>query len=143
MHVRMKRALIGGLVGTAALTLMMYFVAPMMTGQKMDIAEKLGSMMGDSWAMGMAAHWFNGVVVFPIIYMLILRRRLIGPMVARGITWGVMLWFAAQLMVMPMVGMGVFSSNGGGVKSVMGSLIGHMIYGALLGVIAGPESAKN
>jgi hypothetical protein len=38
-------------VGTALLTSMMYFVAPMMTGHAMDIAAMLGSVMGVSWAL--------------------------------------------------------------------------------------------
>ncbi len=69
MPTHLIRAVLGGLIGTALMTGMMYFVAPMMTGQKLDIAEKLGGMMGGSWALGMIAHWMNGVVVFPLIYV--------------------------------------------------------------------------
>jgi len=41
-----RRAILGGFVGTVLLTLMTLFVAPMMTGQKMDMAAKLSEMMG-------------------------------------------------------------------------------------------------
>lgn len=34
------------------MTMMMYFVAPMMMGQKMDIAAMLGSMLGNNWLLG-------------------------------------------------------------------------------------------
>jgi hypothetical protein len=37
---------------------------------------------------------------------------------------------------MPMMGGGLFSSAMGGVPAVMGSLVGHILYGSLLGVIA-------
>ncbi len=41
---------------------------------------------------------------------------------------------------MPMMGGGLFSSAMGGMMAAMGSLIGHIFYGSLLGVIAGaPE----
>jgi hypothetical protein len=38
--------------------------------------------------------------------------------------------------VMPMMGAGLFSSAMGGAMAAMGSLIGHVLYGSLLGVIA-------
>ncbi len=38
---------------------------------------------------------------------------------------------------MPMMGSGVFSSQMGGAMAAMGSLIGHAVYGSLLGAIAG------
>ena len=131
-----SRAVFGGLVGTVALTLMMYQVAPMMTGRKMDIAAMLGQMVG-GWAMGMAMHFINGTIIFPLIYALVLYRFLPGPPVVKGILWGAILWLVAQLMVMPMMGAGVFSSNAGGMMAAVSSLVGHAVYGALLGIIAG------
>jgi hypothetical protein len=38
---------------------------------------------------------------------------------------------------MPMIGAGLFSSQIGGAMAAMGSLVGHLLYGSLLGVIAG------
>lgn len=46
--------------------------------------------------------------------------------------WGLVLWLLAQVMVM---GGGFFSSAMGGLMAVMGSLMGHLAYGALLGAI--------
>lgn len=42
------RAIVGGLAGTIVMTLMMYFEAPIMTGETTDIAERLGAMPGNS-----------------------------------------------------------------------------------------------
>jgi hypothetical protein len=54
--------------------------------------------------------------------------------------WSVVLWLIAQTVVMPMMGAGVFSSAMGGAMAAMGSLIGHLLYGSLLGVIgSAPE----
>jgi len=39
MKPQVTKAVAGGLVGTVVMTLMMYFVAPNMTGRTMDIAE--------------------------------------------------------------------------------------------------------
>ena len=131
------KAILGGVVGTALMTLMMYFVAPMMMGQRMDIAKMLGSMMGNSWMMGMVAHIINGTVVFPLIYVFLLYKFLPGAPWLKGTLWGVVLWLLAQVVVMPMMGGGMFSSQMGGMMAAGGSLVGHVIYGAALGGIAG------
>ncbi len=130
------RSVLGGFVGTVAITMMMYVVAPMM-GLNMDIAKMLGSMLGDNWWVGLFLHFMNGSVIFPLIYAFLLYRVLpVGPIV-KGITWGVILWLLAQAVVMPMMGAGFFSANTGGLMAVMGSLMGHVLYGWLLGWIAG------
>ena len=141
MKPNVGKAILGGLVGTAVMTMMMYFVAPMMTGQKMDIAAMLGSMMGNSWMLGMMAHFMNGVLIFPLIYVFILFKLLPGQPWLKGLLWGVVLWLLAQVVVMPMMGGGFFSAQMGGMMAVMGSLMGHAVYGVLLGAVAG--SPKN
>jgi Family of unknown function (DUF6789) len=136
------RSIVGGFVGTVAITLMMYFVAPRMTGQTMDIARMLGSMLGDNWWAGMIMHFVIGTILSPLIFTVLLAERLPGVPVAKGIIWGVSLWFLAQAVVMPMVGAGFFSVHSGGKMAVMGSLMGHLVYGGLLGSIAGPPECK-
>lgn len=134
-HPTFARAALGGFVGTLVMTGMMYLVAPMM-GLHMDIAAMLGSMLGGSWTAGLMMHVVNGSVIFPAIYVYALYAHLPGPPAIRGTIWGVALWLTAQTVVMPMMGAGLFSSAMGGVMAAMGSLIGHILYGSLLGVIA-------
>lgn len=141
MRPNLGKAVLGGFAGTVVMTMMMYFVAPMI-GVKMDIAASLGSMMGGSWTLGMMMHFINGTVIFPLIYAFLLFRFLPGSPVAKGITVGVILWILAQSMVMPTMGAGFFSSKMGGMMAVMSSLLGHLVYGALLGWIAGPAERK-
>ena len=139
-HPTLSRAVIGGFVGTAAMTAMMYLVAPMM-GLRMDIAAMLGSMLGGIWAAGMVMHVVNGTFIFPAIYAYALYDRVPGSPTIKGTVWGVALWLMAQVIVMPMMGAGLFSSNMGGLMAAMGSLAGHVLYGSLLGVIASaPET---
>ena len=135
MKPNVLRAIFGGLVGTMAMTMMMYLVAPMM-GVRMDIAASLAGMLGAPWAVGLTIHFLNGTVIFPLIYALVLFRYLKGGSTVQGITFGVLLWLMAQLVVMPMMGAGVFSSRMGGVLAVVASLMAHAVYGALLGSIA-------
>jgi hypothetical protein len=117
------------------MTAMMYVVAPMM-GLHMDIAAMLGSMLGGSWAAGLALHFVNGTVIFPAIYAYALYAHLPGTAAVRGTVWGLALWLIAQTMAMPMMGAGFFSAAMGGMMAAGGSLIGHLLYGSLLGVIA-------
>ncbi len=42
MRPNFGKAILGGLVGTILLTLVQYFVAPLVTGQRMDVAAMLG-----------------------------------------------------------------------------------------------------
>jgi uncharacterized membrane protein YagU involved in acid resistance len=87
----------------------------------------------------MTIHFINGTIIFPLIYAYVLYGVLPGGPTVKGMTWGVILWLLAQSVVMPMMGGGFFSANAGGVMAVVGSLLGHLIYGGLLGAIAGGE----
>lgn len=142
LHPNLSRAMVGGFVGTLAMTAMMYLVAPMM-GLHMDIAAMLGSMLGGSWIAGMVMHFVNGTVIFPAIYVYALQGRLPGTPVVQGTIWGVALWLVAQVVVLPMMGGGLFSSQMGGMMAAIGSLVGHVLYGSLLGAIAGAAPARH
>jgi uncharacterized membrane protein YagU involved in acid resistance len=131
-----RKAIAGGFVGTLMFTLMMRFVAPMM-GVRMDIVAKLGEMTRTGMAGGVLMHFLNGAVVFPLIYVYLLYRLLPGAPWQKGLLWGVILWLGVEIVMMPMVGGGIFSTQMGGMKVVMAALIGHLVYGTILGAIAG------
>lgn len=136
MKARFGRAVLGGFVGTLLITAMMYLVAPMMLGKPMDIASMLGTLVGAGAAFGMVWHFVNGSLIFPAVYVAI-HPGLPGQPWLRGTLFGIALWVLAQTIVMPMMGAGFFSANVGGAMAAMGSLIGHLLYGAALGAIAG------
>ena len=137
MRPTVTRLVLGGLIGTLAMTAMMYMVAPMM-GVRMDIAAMLGSMLGGSWTAGLAMHLVNGTLVFPLVYGYLLVSRLPGPPLLRG----VVLWLIAQTMVMPMMGAGLFSAAAGGTVAAIASLVGHLVYGAILGTASAGADAQ-
>jgi len=84
MRPSFMRAILGGLLATIAITFLMYFVAPLLLGEPMDIAKVLGNFLGTTRGIGMAA---------------------------------------------------------GGILAVLLSLVGHIVYGAILGAVTGgPES---
>jgi len=135
-HVSVNGALAGGVVGTALMTAMMFFVAPLMLGHPMDVPRMLGDMLGGGWTVGLFAHLLNGVVIFPLAYVFVMSRILPGSPIAKAILWGVVLWIAAETMVMPLAGAGFFSAAAGGAKAALVSLIAHIAYGASFGAVA-------
>lgn len=141
MKPNIVRVILGGFVGTLAITFLMYVGAPMMGLPKMDIAAMLGRMLG-GWSMGMVMHFINGTIIFPLIYAYLLLEKLPGSPYLKGIFWGVTLWVLAQLVVMPMMGAGIFGLKMAGMMSAAGSLVGHAVYGALLGWIGGRAHAE-
>jgi uncharacterized membrane protein YagU involved in acid resistance len=136
------KAILGGFVGTVLLTLMTQFVAPMMTGQKMDMAARLGEMTGTGRLVGMVMHLFTGSVVFALIYVFLFFRFLPGAPWIKGLLSGVIFWLGLEIAMMPMIGGGFFSSQIGGMKVAVAALIAHLVYGAALGSIAGAAEAR-
>jgi hypothetical protein len=131
------RALLAGFLATAIITFMMYFVSPYLSGHPMDIAGMIAARFGVSWATGLAIHLAFGVLVLPTIYVAFIRNRLEGNAAERGMTWGLMLWLASQAVVMPILGAGVFSTDAGGLRAAIDSLIAHLAYGAVFSGVAG------
>jgi hypothetical protein len=117
------------------MTAAVYVLATLM-GVRMEIVDTLATMLG-GWKMGMLVHVLNGAVVFPLAYALLFYRLLPGPTSVKGLTFGLVLWLASQLWVLPMIGAGLFSSHMGGVRAAGMLLLGHLIYGVVLGSLAG------
>jgi uncharacterized membrane protein YagU involved in acid resistance len=129
------RAIAGGVLGTLIMTAVGVYVAPMMGIPPMNPANMLASQMGGRTLVGWAGHLMIGVVL-ALIYAKVAAARLPGPAVARGALFSLAPWLMAQVVVMPMMGMGLFS---GSAALAGGSLIGHLVYGAVLGaVVAAP-----
>ncbi len=152
----MKKLFLAGLLGTAAMTALMY-AAPMMGMPKMDIATVLGTMFlaspGPAFWLGMMIHFTMGTVLFPAIYRFALQPHNSSG-TGSGALFGLILWAAANFMVMPMMGAihpavksGMMPAPGFlmlhlGVMAPVGSLMGHLVYGTLLGKLAGQKAAR-
>lgn len=138
MRPSIGKAIVAGLLATIVLTLIMYFVAPMMLGAPMDVAKMLGDMLGIGWTAGMIVHFINGTIVFPLIYVYVLYKILPGAPWMKGLIWGLILWLIAELVVTPMAGGGIFHSNAPNpLMAVMAGLMGHAVWGAVFGAVAG------
>lgn len=133
MKPRMQQVLIGGFAATILMTLMMYYVAPLMLGGPMDIAAMLADVIGTGWLAGMTVHILLGGLAFPLVFHA-LYPALPGGGWLKGLVYGMILAVLALVVVMPMAGMGVFMANHPQpAMAVMGSLMGHALYGIVLG----------
>jgi uncharacterized membrane protein YagU involved in acid resistance len=93
--------------------------------------------------MGMLIHFIDGTIIFPLIYAYLLYSVLPGGPWLKGLFWGLILWFLSQVLVMPMMAMGFFfSKTPQAMMAVVGSLVGHIIYGAILDAIAGSQVTR-
>jgi len=146
-RINVGKAILAGFIATLVMTMIMY-MAPLMGMPKMDVAAMLGGMlsqtmpapMSGAWLLGMVLHVVNGSVIFPLIFASVLDKHLPGAPWGRGVVWGLILWFISQAMVMPMMGAGLFSSQTPQpMMTVVGSLMGHIIYGAILGATYSAE----
>jgi len=137
-----KRAVAAGVVGTAVMTVLLLW-APLVGLPKLAIGELLSTFLAVSvvvFRVGPAGGWvIHGLVgiALALLYAGIFAKLLPGGPVMRGVLYGFLVFVVAQLVFMPAVGAGVFSR--GDVSMIVGSLIGHLVYGGLVGGIYGEQ----
>lgn len=124
----------GGIIATAVMTLVM-LMAPLMGMPKMPIGNMLADFMHIPVAIGWIAHFMIGTILAGI-YVLVFQERLPGNDIVKGAVYSLLPFSLAQVAVMPMMGAGFFSSaTPAPLLMVMGSLVGHLVYGGVLGYV--------
>jgi uncharacterized membrane protein YagU involved in acid resistance len=78
-------------------------------------------------------------VMLAVIYARLVFGRVPGPGVLQGSLYSIAPWLMAQVLVMPTMGMPPFA---GSVRIAGASLVGHLMYGAVLGAIVGNAAAR-
>lgn len=148
--IRLSRLVGAGFLATLVMTLVMY-VAPILGLPRLDTAQLLGHAVtlnasapfSGTWWIGMGIHFILGSVVFPLIYGALVHPNLSGAQWFRGVVFGASLWLLQQSVVLPLLGLGVFStltSMPG--LTVLLSLASHFLYGVTLGAAANERVRK-
>ena len=135
MNINFGRAALAGIIGTVMMTVVGLYAAPLMGIPAMNPADMLADQMGGNAVLGWIGHFMIGVI-FAEVYAVV-AGSLPGPVVVRGALFGLAPWLLAQVAVMPMMGMGFFS---GAMNLAMGSLLGHVMYGGVVGAVYGEPS---
>jgi len=138
--VNIRRAAVAGVLGTVAMT-MLFLLEPLAGVPRMAEGGILSTVMSATVAhlpVGVLGGWlvhFGVGVILALLYAAVMSARLPGPPVIRGALYGALVFLGAQVIVMPLVGAGVFS--GGDAARLLGSLAGHLVYGGVVGWIVG------
>ncbi len=128
-----------GVVGSLAFTVFGLYVGPLVGLPAGNPADMLAMQMGGMAAAGWAAHLMIGVVL-TVVYAKFAKGMIPGPGPVRGMIFSIAPWLIAMLMVLPMMGAPLF---GGSALVASSSLLGHMVFGAVIGAILGePAKAK-
>ncbi|MGA9649813.1 DUF6789 family protein [Pedobacter sp.] len=137
--IKLKQGIFAGIAATLVMTMLM-LIAPMMGMPEMKIGNMIAQFMGMPVWVGWLMHMMVGILL-ALIYVFAVRDRLSWHPFVKGILFALLPWMIMQLMVMPMMGIGLFSANASEpAKMVMGTMMGHLVYGAVLGLAAKARS---
>ena len=142
---RFGQAIKAGLIAWVVFTVVLY-MAPLMGVPKMDVPAMLGGMFGlNSVALGWVMHLMIGLVL-ALIYAYWFVDLVGGAPWVRGLTFSLLPWLAMMVVIAPMLPVlnpmlakmppGMFLLNMG-IMAPMGSLIGHLIWGTVVGAVYG------
>jgi hypothetical protein len=142
-------AVIAGIVGTLAMTLVMA-IAPAMGLPKMDIVGMLGSMFQSDGnrSLGWGIHLMMGIL-FALVYAALWSVGVGFATLLWGLAFGAVHWLVAGMMMGRVPAMhagvkagtveapGVFMLNTGGAMAFMGGLVGHLFFGLVVALVYG------
>ncbi len=135
MKSKIAQTIISGLVATAVMT-GVGLMAPYMGLPKMNPAEMLSGMMGVSLMVGYLMHFMIGII-FAAVYVYFFNPKVhIESKFLKGIVFGfavfvfaqVMMFIIGKMMPMPM-------PQDNMMLMMLGSLIGHLVYGIVVALI--------
>ena len=129
---KIASSVIAGLVATIVLSAMMIVKGKMGVMPELNIISMLAGMMGASAIIGWLMHFMVGVG-YGIAFSQI-NAFLPGNFIMKGIIIGIVGWLVMMVMLMPMMGAGMFAMKMGMMAPIM-TLMLHVIFGAVLGLV--------
>lgn len=131
------KSIVAGIVATIIMSLFMMMSA-LLGMPKMSPPEMLSGMMETSIVVGWIIHFIIGIV-FALMYVYVISNWLlkIGSLALKGIVFGIIAFIIAQvsMALMGMI-MEVPQPDGKIILLAIGSLIGHIVFGIAVALIA-------
>lgn len=138
----LSRAVFAGFVATLALSLLMLIKGMMGLMPELNVIAMLATMMGTGPAIGWAAHFMIGALVWGIAFALLYGILPGSSPWQKGVVFGVAAWLLMMVGIMSLAGAGLFGLKLGLMAPVM-TLVLHVIFGAILGALYGrPATAR-
>lgn len=134
MKTKISQALMGGIIGTAAMSLVM-FISPFLGMPKMSPPRMLSTMMGASTIVGWLMHFMIGIIfalIYAYLFMNVVRK--INSNILRGAIFGIAAFIFAQIAMAilgAMIG-GIPAMEGSVMLIMIGSIMGHIIFGIVV-----------
>jgi len=142
----LTRAAAAGAIATATMTTLL-LIEPAVGLPEIAIGQLLSSSLSLPTAhlsVGPAGGWLIHFLVgigWAIGYAGLVGPRLRGSPLARGLIFGILVFLVGQALFLPLVSAGFFSR--GNPSMLAGSLLGHLVFGGVLGWIYGDPGGRN
>lgn len=135
---KIKTAIIGGLAATAAMT-MLIFLAPLMGMPDMKIGNMIADFIMIPLWLGWLMHLMFGIV-WALFYVLYVRDELTISYILKGTIYALIPWLLMQILLAPIMGLGFFFSKSSEfLMLVLGTMMGHVLYGIVLVLSTKPK----
>lgn len=140
------RAVATGVIATASMTALLLIepavgLPEIAIGQLLSTSLSLTTALSSAGpAMGWVVHFGVGVL-WALLYAAFVMAKLPGSPVVRGLLYGAIVFLLAQALLLPLVGAGFFSR--GDPSMLAGGLLGHLVYGSVLGWVYGGPGADH
>lgn len=140
MTTKIKQALIGGIIGTAVMTIVM-MIAPMLGMPKMNPPQMLSMMMGFPITVGWLMHFMIGIIfamAYAFFFINLIKK--VSSNILKGAIFGFTAFIFAQIMMAIMGMMFPMPPMEGSMMLMMiGSIMGHVIFGITVALFVKSE----
>ncbi len=139
--------MIAGFAGTVALSILMIIKSMLGLMPDLnpirDIVTVADQFTGAQFPLfvGWIGHFAIGSIAWGIAYV-VLEPVLPGAAVVKGLLFAVIAWLAMMIVFMPLAGQGFFGLKEGP-PAVVATLVLHLVYGAVLGLIYASLTARS
>lgn len=143
MNTKIIQSLIGGVIGAAVMSIVMW-AAPMIGIPKMSPPDMLSMMLGVPMIIGWFMHFMIGIIfAMTYAFFFINLVKKIGNSIFRGIIFGIAVFIFAQIMlaILGAIMKGMPPMEGSMLLIMVGSIIGHIVFGIVVAFFVKEEIA--
>lgn len=139
MENKMKTAVIGGVVGTAVITLMM-IIADALGMPGIDYGKMLAQFTQTTPLVGWIMHFVMGVIL-AFVYVYYFRDEFQGPYPIRGLIYSIIPYVVTMIMLFPMAVMGTGQEINSPGVFIVATMVAYFAYGYVMGAITKPRTS--
>ncbi|RUO63720.1 DUF6789 family protein [Pseudidiomarina insulisalsae] len=135
---KLLASMVAGLVATIVLSILMMIKSSMGIMPELNVIKMLANYLNASMAIGWLVHFLIGIVAYGIAFTILHQLVPAQKPVILGIALAVIFWLIMMIVLMPMMGNGMFAIGMElGPRPAIATLVLHIIFGFVLGYTAG------